>query len=66
MGKIQKRNIFSPNPWNDTPYYDVFVEEWVKYGVIDTNNRYEIYEKNKPFQSCQLTKHEIYKWPERI
>lgn len=66
MSKKHKKNIFSNNPWNDTPYYDMFIEEWTKYGVIDRNNRYVLTEKNIPQCYFNLIKHEIYKWPERI
>lgn len=66
MSKKHKKNLFSSNPWNDTPYYDMFIEEWTKYGVIDRNNRYAITEKNIPQYYFNLIKHEIYKWPERI
>ena len=66
MSKKHKKNLFSINPWNDTPYYDIFIEEWTKYGVIDRNNWYVIIEKNIPQDYFKLTKHEIYKWPERI
>ena len=68
MSKEQKKNIFSENPWNDTPYYDMFVEEWVKYGPVDgKNRRFDIYWRNR-FRdyTCNFTKHECYKWPERI
>jgi hypothetical protein len=66
MGKNQKRNMFSSNPWNDTPYYDIFAEEWDKYGMSDTNSWWNIYERNKPCQNFNLIKHEMYKWVERI
>lgn len=68
MSKEQKKNIFSENPWNDTPYYDMFIEEWVKYGPVDNNNRrYQITYNNRFRSSCEnFTKHECYKWPERI
>lgn len=67
MSKKQKKNIFSDNPWNDTPYYDMFSEEWIKYGYIDNNQRCEIDHKNKFCGYCCIfTKHECYKWSERI
>ena len=66
MSKKHKKNIFSNNPWNDTPYYDMFIEEWTKYGVIDINHWHAIIDKNVPLYYFNLIKHEIYKWPERI
>lgn len=66
MGKIQKRNMFSSNPWNDTPYYDIFAEEWEIYGISDTNSWWAIHEKNQLKLHFHLTKHEMYKWVERI
>lgn len=66
MAKNDKKNIFSQNPWNDTPYYDMFAEEWERYGMSDTNSWREIVGKNKPCQNFNLIKHEIYKWVERI
>ena len=67
MSKKQKKNIFSEKPWNDTPYYDMFVEEWIRYGPVDINQCHEIYDRNR-FRGyyCNFTKHECYKWPERI
>lgn len=66
MGKKQKQNLFSANPWNDTPYFDMFEETWVKYGVIDTNSWYAIYDRNKPDYYDRLLRHEMFKWVERI
>lgn len=66
MKNKQKKNIFSENPWNDTPYYDPFVEEWVKYGIFDINSSYRIRDKNKVRDNEKLTKHACFKWPERI
>lgn len=63
----QKKNIFSESPWNDTPYYDMFCEEWIKYGLIDNNSCYTISNRNRfCAYCCNFVKHEVFKWPERI
>lgn len=66
MHKKKKKHIFSENPWNDTPYYDMFEELWKTYGMIDVNHWYKIINNNRFHKNDRLWLTEIYKWPERI
>ena len=67
IDKKHRKNIFSDNPWNDTPYYDMFCEEWVKSGMVDNNKSYQIPYENRFRANCgKFIRHECYKWPERI
>lgn len=64
--KKNRKNIFSDNPWNDTPYFDPFSEEWTRHGMVDTNDKFELEGSNSFKDRFILTKHYCFKWPEKI
>ena len=66
-GKVEKRDMFSDNPWNDTPYFDMFEDVWFTPGFVDKSDVNDLDLHNRRLVDPNTPKeHLMCSWPERV